>query len=219
MLNKLREPINGLTHLAAAIAAAMGLIIYLYNLGSTLPSKNMTIVFAIILYSFSLILMFSASASYHLLKATPQVIQRLRKLDHSSIYLLIAGTYTPICLHFFSGFWRIGLLSTVWTLAILGVLVTVFYINKPRWVTAAIYMVMGWLCVLGLGQMLENMPFAAFLWLLTGGLFYSIGAAIYATKKPDFFPGVFGFHELWHIFVILGAFSHFILIFKYIAIL
>jgi hemolysin III len=161
--------------------------------------------------------MFSSSAAYHLVKSKPQVIQALRKLDHSAIYLLIAGTYTPVCLHFFSGAWRWGMLGTVWGMALVGIVVKLFVINAPRWLTAGVYLLMGWLAVLAIQPMLAGIPPAALVWLLLGGLFFTIGAVIYITRRFNFVPGVFGFHEVWHIFVIMGCLSHFILIAAYVA--
>lgn len=145
-------------------------------------------------------------------------ITKLRKFDHSAIYLLIAGTYTPICIHFFEGFWQYGMVILIWSLAIIGVLVKLIVINAPRWVTAGIYLLMGWLAIIGIQEIFRSMPIAAIIWLFLGGLMYTFGAIIYITKKLDIKPGVFGFHEVWHIFVILGAFSHFFVVFRFIAI-
>ncbi len=206
-----REPVNGLTHLAAAIVAAIGLVILLIPGGNN-PQKE----FALIVYGISLILMFSASAAYHLVHTSPQMQLRLRKLDHSAIYLLIAGTYTPVCLTFFTGFFRWGLLSIVWAFALIGIVIKLFVINAPRWINAGIYLIMGWLAVIAIQQIFTTMPPAAITWLLAGGMFFTIGAGIYITKKMDFIPGVFGFHEIWHIFVILGCLCHFIMVAGYI---
>jgi len=212
MLKKFRDPVSGLTHLGAAILATIGLIVLLYI------GRNNTIkLISLLLYGISFVLMFSARAAYHLTKASEKVILFLRKLDHSAIYLLIAGTYTPICLHFFSGFYRWGLLAIVWGFAVVGVAVKMFIINVPRWVNAGIYLVMGWLCIMAIKPMLTSMPIGALVWLIVGGLFFTLGAVIYMTKIFNFFPGVFGFHEVWHIFVILGCLSHFIVILAYIA--
>jgi len=208
----LRDPVSGLTHLGAALAAAIGLGVLLYLGRSSLPKQV-----ALLIYGCSLVLMFSSSAAYHLVKSKPQVIQTLRKLDHLAIYLLIAGTYTPVCLHFFSGAWRWGMLGTVWGMALVGIVVKLFVINAPRWLTAGVYLLMGWLAVLAIQPMLAGIPPAALVWLLLGGLFFTIGAVIYITCRFNFVPGVFGFHEVWHIFVILGCLSHFILIAAYIA--
>jgi len=212
MQKKLRDPVSGLTHLGAALIATIGLIFLLY-----IGRSNTVKLISLLIYGITLILMFSASAVYHLVKASQQVTLWLRKLDHSAIYLLIAGTYTPICLHYFNGFYRWGLLSIVWGIAVVGVAVKMFVINVPRWVNAGIYLIMGWLSIMAIKPMLTAMPTGALVWLLAGGLFFTLGAVIYMTKVFDFFPGVFGFHEVWHIFVILGCLSHFIVIFAYIA--
>ena len=215
MLNlKLREPISALTHLLAGVFSFFGLITLVYFGWGDLQK---IITFSI--YGISLILMFTASGTYHMVIARDSIILNLRKLDHSAIYLLIAGTYTPICIYFFSGFWQYGLLILIWSLAIIGIAVKLFVINSPRWITAGVYLVMGWLAIMGVQEILRTMPTAAIIWLVVGGLFYSLGAIIYITKFMDFFPGKFGFHEVWHIFVILGAFSHYYLILRFIAVM
>ncbi len=209
---RVREPVNGWTHLGAAVLAVVGLVTLL------VINREVNLKFAsLLVYGASLVLMFSASASYHMINSTPAVIKRLRIFDHSAIYLLIAGTYTPICLHFFTGFWRWGFLGIIWSLAAIGIGVKLFFLNAPRWITAGTYLLMGWLAVLAFGEMLRSMPPGALVWIGLGGLFFTIGAIGYITKKPDFFPGVFGFHEIWHIMVILGCLSHFILVAVYVA--
>jgi hemolysin III len=212
MIKKFRDPVSGFTHLIAAIVAAIGLVFLLY-----IGRNNTVKLISLLIYGISLILMFSASAAYHLTKASQKVLLILRKLDHSAIYLLIAGTYTPICLYFFSGFYRWGILAIVWGIAVVGVAVKMFVINVPRWVNAGIYLIMGWQCIIAIKPMLTTMPTGALIWLAAGGLFFTLGAIIYMTKIFDFYPGVFGFHEVWHIFVILGCLSHFILVLAYIA--
>ena len=212
MFNKFREPVNGLTHLAAAIVALPGMALMLFLAQGDALKQG-----ALFIYGTSLVLMFSASATYHLVNARQQVLLALRKLDHSAIYLLIAGTYTPICLHYFSGFWQWGMLTIIWSLAFIGIGVKLFTINAPRWLSAGLYLMMGWLSLIGIREILITMPASAWAWLVAGGLFFTVGAVIYALKKPNFFPGVFGFHELWHIFVILGCLSHYILISGFIA--
>lgn len=211
-LKRVREPVNGWTHLGAAVAAVIGLVFLL------VINREVNLKFAsLLIYGASLVLMFSASASYHLVNSTPAVIKRLRIFDHSAIYLLIAGSYTPICLHFFTDFWRWGFLGIIWSLAAIGIGVKLFLINAPRWITAGTYLLMGWLAMLAIGEMLRVMPTGALVWLALGGFFFTLGAIGYITKKPDFIPGVFGFHEVWHVMVILGCLSHFILVAVYIA--
>jgi hemolysin III len=162
-----------------------------------------------LIYGLSLVILFSASASYHLVKAI-RAQKILRKLDHSAIYILIAGTYTPFCVNAFNGFFRWGLLAIIWTIALCGILIMVFYVNAPRWLNATVYVVMGWLCLSAVGQISTALSPAALFWLIAGGVIYTIGAVVYATKLFNFIPGKFGFHEVWHIFVLLGALAHFI---------
>ena len=212
MLKKLREPVNGLTHFFAAIVAAFGLIALI-----ALGWKNVLKEISFSVYGTSLILLFAASATYHMVRAKPKIIENLRKLDHSAIYLLIAGTYTPFCIVMFKGFWQWGLLAIIWSLATIGIVVKIFIIKAPRWLTAGVYIVMGWLCIAAIGEMLKVLPAGALAWLVAGGVIYTLGAIIYITKTLDFLPGKFGFHEVWHIFVILGALAHFIAIAVYIA--
>lgn len=211
--SKLREPISAITHLSAAMFSIFGLIALIY-----FGWGNFQKIVTFIIYGISLILMFIASGTYHMVIARDSIILNLRKLDHSAIYLLIAGTYTPICMYFFSGFWQYGMLILIWSLALIGIVVKLFVINAPRWITAGVYLIMGWLSIMGVQEILRSMPTTAITWLVVGGLFYSLGAIIYITKLLDFFPGKFGFHEVWHVFVILGAFSHYYLILRFIAI-
>lgn len=204
-LKKLREPVNGLTHLGGAILALAGLIA-LWIIGWSTPAK----IIALTVYGLSLVAMFSASATYHMVHARDRVIEILRKVDHSAIYLLIAGTYTPFCILAFTGFWQWGLLSIIWSLAALGIAVKIFIIRAPRWLNAGIYLLMGWLCLAAIGEMLAVLPIGVLTWMLVGGITYTLGAVVYITKIFNFVPGVFGFHEVWHIFVLLAAAAHFI---------
>jgi len=212
MHTRLREPVNGLTHFFAAIASLVGLVVLL-----VLAWGDTGRVISLAVYGISLVAMFSSSAAYHMITARPAVVVLLRKLDHTAIYLLIAGSYTPLCWNMFSGFWKWGLLGIIWGLALIGIGVKIFVINAPRWLTAGVYILMGWLAIIGIGEILSNLPTGAIAWLLAGGLFYTLGAVVYITKTLDFFPGQFGFHEVWHIFVILGASAHYILMAVYIA--
>jgi len=212
MIKKLREPVNGLTHFFAAIVAVIGLIALII-----IGWKSVVKEISLSIYGTSLILLFAASATYHMVKAKPKIIERLRKLDHSAIYVLIAGTYTPFCVLMFQGFWKWGLLALIWSLAAIGVVSEVVLIKAPRWLRVSVYIMMGWIVIAAIGEMLKVMPVGALIWLLAGGMIYTLGAIIYATKKLDFFPGKFGFHELWHVFVILAALAHFIAIAVYVA--
>jgi len=205
MLKKLREPVNSLTHWGVAILALIGLIALLI-VGWGTPAK----IISLLIYGLSLIFLFSASATYHMVRVKEKALEVFRKIDHAAIYLLIAGTYTPFCINAFSGFWKWGMLSIIWSLALVGIIVKVFYIRAPRWLNAGIYLVMGWLCLAAIGQMLAVLPVWVISWLIAGGVIYTLGAVVYITKIFNFIPGVFGFHEVWHIFVMLAAAAHFV---------
>lgn len=204
MLRKLREPFNGLTHLGGAITAFLGGIALLI-IGWTGTAR----IISLLVYIISLISMFSTSAVYHLVSAKAHIQEILRKVDHSAIFLLIAGTYTPFCINAFNGFWRWGFLAIIWGIALIGIIVKIFFIQAPRWLNAGIYVLMGWISILAARQM-AGLPTGALVWLIIGGVIYTLGAVVYATKLFNFVPGKFGFHEVWHLFVIGGALAHFI---------
>jgi len=213
LIYKFREPVSGLIHLVSAGVAAAGLVLLLIvSRGDALKQLSVGI------YGFSLVLLFSASAIYHLVPGGEDATRRLRKFDHAAIYMLIAGTYTPICLNFFSGWLQWGFLALIWAMALAGVVVKLFVINAPRWVTARdLPRLWGWMAVLVIKPMLAVVPAGGLLWMLAGGVLYTVGAVIYITKKMDLYPGVFGFHEVWHVFVTLAALCHFIMIYQYVA--
>ncbi len=205
MLKKFREPVNSLTHWGGAIFALAGLVALLVVAWGT-PTK----VVSLAIYGVSLIAMFSASATYHMVSVKDRTLEIFRKVDHAAIYFLIAGTYTPFCINAFEGFWKWGMLTIIWSLAVIGIIVKVFYIRAPRWLNAGIYVVMGWLAVGAAGQMLAVLPHWVLGWLIAGGVIYTLGAVVYITKIFNFKPGVFGFHEMWHIFVLLAAAAHYV---------
>ena len=200
-----REPVNSLTHWAGALFALGGLIALLI-IGWDTPAK----IISLAIYGVSLIAMFSASATYHMVRVKDRALEIFRKVDHAAIYLLIAGTYTPFCVNAFEGFWKWGMLTIIWSLAAIGIIVKVFYIRVPRWLNAGIYLVMGWLALAAAGQMLAALPAWVLTWLIIGGVLYTLGAVVYITKIFNFKPGVFGFHEMWHIFVLLAAAAHYV---------
>jgi hemolysin III len=205
MLKKLREPVNSLTHWGGAILALIGLIALLI-VGWDTPAK----IISLAVYGLSLIFLFSASATYHMVRVKDRALEIFRKVDHAAIFVLIAGTYTPFCVNAFTGFWKWGMLTFIWSLAVIGIIVKIFYIRAPRWLNAGIYVVMGWSSVAAAGQMLASLPTWVFAWLIAGGVIYTLGAVVYATKIFNFKPGVFGFHEVWHIFVLLAAAAHYV---------
>ncbi|MFK4753569.1 PAQR family membrane homeostasis protein TrhA [Oceanobacter antarcticus] len=201
-----REPVSGLTHLAGALFAIVALCIL--SVQATLHGSIWHIV-SFSVFGTTMLLMFASSAVYHLSYGSEQWIAWLKRIDHIAIFLLIAGTYTPVCLvplHGTTGWWLLG---TVWLLALLGVALKLFWITAPRWLSTLVYIAMGWLIMVAAQPAIERIPTGALIWMACGGVFYTIGAVIYACKWPNPWPDTFGFHEIWHLFVIAGVFCHF----------
>lgn len=162
---------------------------------------------AMLVFGISMVEMYTVSAIYHIGRWREKSHSVLRALDHSNIFLLIAGTYTPLGYVMLGGWARIALLVVIWLLAALGVLVSVFFKQSPRGLRASLYVVMGWVAVLAMPAFMAVLPIEAVGLLLLGGLLNTVGAAIYARRKPNPFPRVLGFHELFHLFVIAGSVS------------
>jgi hemolysin III len=211
---RLREPINGLTHLAGGLLASVGLVVLL---ATAVRADRTDQLVAFGIFGFSLIALYAASALYHLLPLSPAGIARLRRLDHITIFLLIAGTYTPFCLLALDGAWRVGLLGLIWALALCGILLKLFWMDAPRWLSVMLYLGMGWVALVAAPVLFRAVPIGGIVWVLAGGLVYSAGALIYWLKRPNLVSGVFGFHELWHLFVVGGSACHFWAVLWYIA--
>lgn len=209
---KFREPASGFSHLFGALLSVGALVVLLYV---AIVNKDVWEIVSFSIFGSSLILLYSASATYHLVNSSDKVIKLLRKLDHSMIFILIAGTYTPICLIMLRGTIGYTLLSIVWSCAILGIIFKFLFINIPRWLYTGVYLVMGWIAVFVIVPLYRAEGWAAVLWLLLGGLFYTAGGIIYAIKRPNIIPKWLGFHEIFHIFIILGSISHFIMVLKF----
>jgi hemolysin III len=206
-----KDPISGLTHLATAAIALVGGVVLVLAAPPNWPARA-----AVMAYGLTLVLLFAASSAYHLVKTTPARELLLRKLDHTAIFLLIAGTYTPVCVIVLDGPFRWILLIAIWGLALAGIGFKLITMRGPRWLSVVIYMVMGWLGVLSFGPLFEALPQAAIGWMLAGGLLYSLGALVYATKRLDFYPGVFGFHEVWHLFVTAASGAFYVFVLRYV---
>jgi len=202
----LKDPASGLSHLVGAVLSVIGLAALL-RVGIANHDVWQIVSFAI--FGGSLILLYSASATYHLLNVSVRAEVVLRKLDHIMIFVLIAGTYTPICLIKLRGPAGYAMLTVVWSLAVAGVFFKVFYLNAPRWAYTGVYLLMGWMSLFIMVPLARAVGFRALLWLLVGGAFYSLGAVIYGLKKPNLIPGWLGFHEIFHVFIIMGSLSHF----------
>jgi hemolysin III len=212
--NRFREPVNGLTHLVGGLLACVGLGVLLAT-AARAGRVDQLVAFGI--FGFSLIALYTASALYHLLPLSPAGVARLRRVDHMSIFVLIAGTYTPFCLLALDGGWRVGLLGLVWGLALCGILLKLFWMDAPRWLSVALYLGIGWVAVIAAPALFRAVPAGGMAWVLAGALVYSAGALIYGLRRPNPMPGVFGFHELWHLFVVAGSVCHFWAVLGYIA--
>ena len=205
---KIKDPVSGFSHLVGAILSIVGTYFLLINAQGTEQ------IICFLIFGITSFVLYTASTIYHLFGGPDFEVGVLRKIDHASIYLLIAGTFTPFCILIVKGIWGMATLTFVWVLAIIGT--TAMFLNSfwkhfPRWAATGLYLLMGWIAVLIIYPM--KMYPIMLLWIFIGGIFYTIGAVIYAIKKPNLFKG-FGFHELFHIFVLLGTISHFVAIYK-----
>ncbi len=200
----LREPVNGLTHLAGAILAAFGWgALVMENAGSALRVVSFSV------YGASLVMLLGASAAYHLAWSREGASERLQKMDHLAIAVLVAGTYTPLCLVALPPAWGWSMFGVIWALAALAAVVTVRYFEAPRWVNSTIYVVMGWTALVAAHVIYESLSGAGLVLLVAGGVIYSLGAVIYALQWPDPWPEHFGHHAIWHLFVLAAAGCHY----------
>ncbi|HIS32142.1 MAG TPA: hemolysin III family protein [Candidatus Limivivens intestinipullorum] len=212
----LKDPGSAITHfigMLMAIFAAVPLLIKAANHPDRVHLVSLGIFIG------SMILLYAASTSYHSLNISPRINKILKKVDHMMISVMIAGSYTPVCLIVLKGRTGYTLCALVWGIAILGILVKAFWINCPKWFSSALYIGMGWLCVLAFTQIINSLSPSAFGWLLAGGLIYTVGGVIYALKLPLFNSRhkYFGSHEIFHLFVMGGSICHFIVMYVYIA--
>lgn len=211
----IKEPGSAITHFIGMLMAIFAAIPLLIKAAHE-PSKIYVISLAI--YAASLILLYAASTTYHTFDFSEKVNTVLKKIDHMMIFILIAGSYTPICLLVLNQ--RTGriLLALVWGVAIVGILIKAFWVFCPKWVSSVLYIGMGWLCVIAFTQILNNLSRPAFIWLLAGGIIYTIGGIIYALKLPIFNSKHknFGSHEIFHLFVMGGSACHFVLMYAFL---
>ena len=213
ILKSWREPINALTHFIALLFIIPITYILCYK-GYVIGGIHYLVPFLI--FSLSIILLYLASTVYHMVIAEDETIKLLKKIDHMMIFILIAGSYTPVCIIKLNSTFGYIILAIVWIIAILGIFLKIFWINAPRWFSTSIYVVMGWLSVLAFFPLIKAIELKGILLLLLGGIVYTIGAVIYATKYPKISFKYFGFHEIFHLFVIGGSVFHIIFMFKYV---
>lgn len=214
-INHIKDPGSAITHFIAWLGAVIAATPLLIRASS---KPDPIFVFSASIFIVSMILLYGASTIYHTFDVNTKVNRILKKLDHSMIFVLIAGTYTPVCLLALDKTTGYRLLALVWSIAIVGVIIKLLWINCPKWFSSIIYIGLGWLCVTAFSSLIHNLSSVAFDWLLAGGIIYTIGGIIYAIKCPLFNARhkYFGNHEIFHLFVMAGSFCHFIFIYKYL---
>ena len=212
----IREPGSAITHFIAMMMAVFATVPLLVKAGIQSGWENFL---AMAIFMGSMILLYGASATYHSVDLTGRSLRVFRKLDHMMIFVLIAGSYTPVCLIVLGGKLGYTLLALAWGIAAVGMLVKACWITCPKWFSSVIYIAMGWVCVLVFGPLLKTLSVPAFLWLLAGGIIYTVGGVIYALKLPIFNAKhkFFGSHEVFHLFVMGGSICHFIFMYLYVA--
>lgn len=210
----IREPINGLTHLSGAILSFIALLAMVIKAAMTTDSA--LAITAVIIFGVSMILLYSASATYHMVMARDKVIAFLRKLDHSMIFILIAGTYAPFCLISLNGVTGWVLFSIIVFIALVGILFKMVWFNCPRWLSTVIYILMGWMIIFAASPLSEVLSSNGLFLLVLGGILYTVGGIIYAAK-PNFLKSKYmGFHEIFHVFIMLGTTAHFLCVYMYV---
>lgn len=216
MIQKIKDPGSALTHFIAMILALFASIPLLIKAARTPDHVH---VLALTIFITSMVLLYAASTIYHTLDISPKVNQILRKVDHMMIFILIAGTYTPVCLLVLGDHTGWMLLGAVWTIAAVGIVINALWITCPKWFSSIIYIAMGWVCIFAFGKIISSLPSEAFGWLLAGGIIYTVGGIIYALKLPIFNSRHknFGSHEIFHLFVMGGSLCHYIMMYAFVA--
>lgn len=218
-MKNIKDPVSGFTHLVGAVASVAGLVVLIVMAALNSNEKGWDIV-SFSIFGTALILLYTFSSLYHLLNVGETATRVLRKFDHIMIYVLIAATYTPICLGPLRGGWGWSIFGVVWGLALVGIILTAVWIKAPRWLTTGIYLAMGWTVIIAIYPMITIFndlgALSSLWWLLAGGIFYTVGAVIYGLKWPPLKNKYFGFHEIFHIFVMLGSLCQYWFILNYV---
>lgn len=212
----IREPGSAITHFIAMMMAVFASVPLLVKAGLDSGTRNF---FAMAVFMGSMILLYAASATYHSVDLSGKELKIFKRIDHMMIFVLIAGSYTPVCLIILGGKLGYSLLALVWGIALIGMLIKAFWVTCPKWFSSVIYIAMGWVVVFAFGPLVHSLTTPAFLWLLAGGIIYTIGGIIYALKLPLFnsLHKTFGSHEIFHLFVMGGSVCHFIFMYNYVA--
>ena len=209
---KIKDPGSTVTHFIGVLFALIGAIPLLMKASQ---HSNPVYLISMAIFMLSMALLYAASTTYHSLDLSERTNRILRKIDHMMIFILIAGTYTPICLIVLQGSTGYRLLTVVWGIALGGIIIKACWITCPKWFSSILYIAMGWVCALAFAKIVRALPTAAFVWLLAGGIIYTVGGIIYALKLKIFNSRHknFGSHEIFHLFVMAGSVCHYIVMY------
>lgn len=210
-LGKMHHPVRGFLHGTAAVFSFAGLVVLALEARSDLPRM-----FTMIVFSGSMVALFTTSALYHSIPWKERWKKRMQRFDHSMIFLLVAGTYTPIAFNVLASSWKWVTLGFVWGIAVFGILQKMLYPKVRNWLSITLYMVMGWFAVVPVRELFERLPLEAMALLIVGGACYTLGMILLVTKRPQLFPRVFSYHEVFHVLVISGALLHYLMILLYV---
>ncbi len=210
---RLPDPMSGLTHFIGIILAAIGLVILLTRRGQAFTTGH-AVGFAV--FGGAMVMLYTCSTLYHWLPLTGRHRAFFRRLDHMMIFIFIAASYTPICLVTLRGVWGWSILGTVWGIAVAGLMMKLFWLEAPRVLYTLIYVLMGWVIVVGIWPLSRALAWPGLMWMAAGGVCYTVGAGIYAAKRPNPWPRLFGFHEIFHVLVMLGSLAHFWMHYRYV---
>lgn len=207
---KIKEPVSCLTHLGGAVAALICTVALIYM---AIP-RGASYIVSFAVFGGAMVSLYVSSALYHMLRVPKRISRILQRIDHTMIFSFIAGSYTPACLIALRGLWGWIMLAVVWTMAAAGLFMKLFWLTAPRLLSTAVYLVMGWVAVVAVVPLFHALSAPAFILLVLGGVSYTAGAVIYAAKRPRLFPPHFSFHEVFHIFVLLGSAFHVLFMFS-----
>ncbi len=210
LLSRFKDPMSGLTHFFGIILSVIGLTVLVVR--SLNPVRPWQLLSGIVFGS-GMIMLYTASTLYHWLDFSERGNLCLRRFDHMMIFILIAATYTPFCLIPMRGPWGWGIFAAIWSMALLGLLFKTFWINAPRWLSTGLYLMMGWVAAVGIKALVESLSPAALFWVFAGGICYTTGAIFYVLKRPV--GKRFGFHEIFHLFVLGGTAAHYLAVYTY----
>jgi hemolysin III len=210
-MHRFREPISGFTHLGGVVFGVFALIVLV-----GLTHNDIGKLVAVTFYCISVILLYTASTTFHLVNGSERVRLWLRRFDHATIYLMIAGTYTPFVYFYFTGMWRASVLGILWVIAVVGVVYKLCFLENKTYISSLLYIAMGWFALLLTPQIIKLVPPGAILLLLLGGMMYTFGAVIFAIERPNLHR-YFGHHELWHVSTLGASAVHFLAVYLYVA--